>query len=85
MKGIGAGMYTIILGSLPFAIFLLIYGLIDYDFIATLKDTQLMGRYFNPFYVAFLSFMEMLVYGFIFTFAVMQRLKSSHFKNPYHK
>ena len=85
MKGLGAGMYTILIGALPFAIFLMLYSLIDYNFIETLKETQPMGRYFNPFFVSFLAFVEMLVYGFIFVFTIMQRLKSSHFSNPYHK
>jgi hypothetical protein len=84
LKGLGLGTYILLVGALLFSIFLGIYSLLNPDFVESLKNNQSVVSFFNPFVLAVVSFLETMIYGFILTFACMQRLKTSHMKDSVH-
>lgn len=79
-KGLGLGVYILLVGAIVFALFIATYGLLNNDFIATINKTASIGIAVNPLIIAIITFFETLLYGFILVFAAMQRLRNSHMK-----
>lgn len=49
VSGVAAGMYTSIVGVLPFTIFIMFYLIADTPFMEHIQNSVPIGKYFNPF------------------------------------
>lgn len=86
LKGLAEGIYTVLVGYIPFAIFIFIYAAwIDEDFTYSMTDMIPLGQNFMPFAIGFITLLEGIIYGVIFSFTLMQRLKVTHYKHPTRK
>lgn len=86
LKGLAEGIYTVLVGYVPFAIFIFIYAAwIDEDFTYSMTDMIPLGQNFLPLVIGFVTLLEGMIYGVIFSFTMMQRLKITHFKHPTRK
>ncbi|WP_224996068.1 hypothetical protein [Cesiribacter sp. SM1] len=84
LKGLSLGMFVVLTGSAIFAVFLAVYGLINQQFITSINEATNISIDFNPVFIAFIAFVETLIYGFIMVFAAMQRLKTTHMQDSVH-
>lgn len=80
MKGLGLGVYILLVGGIVFSVFIAAYGLLNNDFITSINKTTGVNISVNPIMMAAITFLETLLYGFILVFTSMQRLKTSHMK-----
>lgn len=58
VSGVIAGMYTSIVGVLPFAVFVMFYLIGDVAFMTYIQETIPIGKYFNPFTATLFIFTE---------------------------
>jgi hypothetical protein len=70
------GVVTGAVGSILFAIFLFIYVHIDTDFMLWLQQNEPMGRFLNPYIVAFIVALEGLFSGLLVTFVLINYLQT---------
>lgn len=84
LKGMGLGVYILLTGGLVFSIFITTYGLLNPEFVTTLNEAARVSIHVNPVVIALITFLETVLYGFILVFTSMQRLKTSHMKEPVH-
>jgi hypothetical protein len=70
------GVVTGAVGSILFAIFLFIYVHIDSDFMLWLQQNEPMGRFLNPYIVAFIVALEGLFSGLLVTFVLINYLQT---------
>lgn len=82
-KGLGLGVYILLVGAAVFSLFIAFYGLLNNDFITTINKTARVSLPVNPLIIALITFLETILYGFIIVFTCMQRLKISHMKTAY--
>jgi hypothetical protein len=80
LKGLGLGVYILLVGGIIFSVFIAAYGLLNNDFITSINKTTGVNISVNPIIMAAITFLETMLYGFILVFASMQRLKTSHMK-----
>jgi phosphoglycerol transferase MdoB-like AlkP superfamily enzyme len=84
LKGLSLGMFIVLVGSLIFAVFLGVYGLLNQQFVSTINEATNISINFNPVFIAFVAFFETMIYGFILVFTAMQRLKTTHMQDSVH-
>ncbi|EMR04759.1 DUF4199 domain-containing protein [Cesiribacter andamanensis] len=83
-KGLGVGMVILLVGALIFSIFIGAYSWLNPGFIEAVQGNLPLNVTFGPLVLAMLVFLETMIYGFILTFACMQRLKTSHMQDSVH-
>lgn len=81
LKGLGVGIMIVLVGAAMFATFMGLYGFINKSFVATIDQSTNIGVNVNPVFIAFIAFVETVIYGFIIVFAAMQRLKRTHMQD----
>lgn len=84
LKGLGLGVYIVLVGAIVFSIFLAIFGFLDANFVPSINAKKPMGLTVNPVMLAAFAFFETAFYGFILVFAAMQRLKTTHMQDSVH-
>ncbi|AHM59645.1 hypothetical protein D770_06910 [Flammeovirgaceae bacterium 311] len=84
LKGLGLGIFIVLVGAAVFAVFLGLYGLLNQQFVVSINEATNMSMNFNPVFIAFIAFVETMIYGFILVFAAMQRLKTTHMQDAVH-
>lgn len=84
LKGMGLGVYILLVAAAIFAVFMIGYGLLNNDFVSRINDTTRIGLSVSPFLLALIAFFETIFYGFILVFAAMQRLKTTHMQDSVH-
>lgn len=84
LKGMGLGLYILLVGGVGFSLFITGYGLLNEEFVATINRTARVSINVSPVVIALITFLETVLYGFIMVFTSMQRLKTSHMKDPVH-
>lgn len=75
LRGLGIGFTVSLITALSFASFVLVYLLLNQEFVTEIKRIELQGDYLNEFSVSLLIFTETLIIGSLITFASMQWLK----------
>lgn len=80
-KGLGLGVYIVLMSAAIFAVFLGIYSMLNQGFVASINEAANVSLNFNPVFIAFIAFFETVIYGCILTFAAMQRLKTTHMQD----
>ena len=76
-EGIGLGSLTVLVGVIPFALFIFAYLQIDTQFMANIAENEAYGQYLNPYILAFLIAFEGGISGLLVSFGMMQYLKKS--------
>jgi hypothetical protein len=75
-RALVVGVVTGAVGSILFAVFLFIYVHIDTDFMLWLQQNEPMGRFLNPYIVAFIVALEGLFSGLLVTFVLINYLQT---------
>lgn len=75
-RALVVGVVTGAVGSILFAVFLFIYVHIDTDFMIWLQQNEPMGRFLNPYIVAFIVALEGLFSGLLVTFVLINYLQT---------
>ncbi len=75
-RALVVGVVTGAIGSILFAVFLFIYVHIDSDFMLWLQTNEPMGRFLNPYIVAFIVALEGLFSGLLVTFVLINYLQT---------
>jgi len=75
LEGLGLGTMTAMIAVIPFAAFIIIYLVIDTEFMAMLKVQEDFGQYLNPYILGSLIAFEGIFSGAIISFGMMQYLK----------
>jgi uncharacterized membrane protein len=73
VSGVIAGMYTSIIGVLPFTLFIMFYLIGDQAFMEHIKTTVPMGQYLNPLTASLFIFVEGIAISLIGSY-IMDRL-----------
>lgn len=74
-EGLGLGTMTAVVAAVPFGLFILLYLIVDTNFMVVLQTSEMFGQYLNPVAVGFLIAFEGLVSGVMISFVLMQYLK----------
>jgi len=77
-QGLSLGILTALAAIIPFAVFILIYLLVDVSFMQNLVENEPFGRFFNPFILSFLVAFEGVFSGGMMSFVLMQYMRKSH-------
>lgn len=77
------GVFTSLIATLPFAIFIFIYMNYDSAFMAHIIEYEMFGRYLNPYIISFLIFFEGMISGYFIAYVLMQYMKKSYLKRTY--
>jgi hypothetical protein len=76
-RALVVGVATGAIGSIIFAVFLFIYvALIDTDFMVWLQTNEAMGRFLNPYIVAFIVALEGVFSGLLVTFVLINYIQT---------
>lgn len=81
LKGMGLGVYILLVGGAIFSVFIAVYGWLNNDFITMINETTRLDINVNPLLIGLIAFFETVLGGFIIIFICMQRLKTSHMKD----
>jgi hypothetical protein len=76
-RALVVGVATGAVGSVLFAVFLFLYvALIDTDFMLWLQQNEPMGRFLNPYIVAFIVALEGVFSGLLVTFVLINYIQT---------
>lgn len=81
LKGMGLGIYILLVAASLFAVFMIGYGLLNPEFVSNINQTTRIGINVSPILIAVVAFLETIFYGFILVFTAMQRLKNTHMQD----
>lgn len=81
-RALVTGVATAAVGSVIFAACLFIYLQIDADLMKHIVDTEPMGRYLNPYMVAFVVALEGIFSGLLVTFILINYVETDEVNVP---
>jgi len=84
-RGIITGVATGGIASLIFGVFLFIYMKLDADLMKTIVENEPMGRYLNPYIVAFIVVLEGFFSGLTVTFVILNWVATDEVSAPVDK
>ncbi|MEM9831483.1 MAG: DUF4199 domain-containing protein [Bacteroidota bacterium] len=78
LKGLGLGILTTLVGTISFAIMVVLYvTVIDPAFMDVIKNQEPFGNFLNPFLVGFTIIIEGVASGCLASYSIMQFFKPS--------
>ena len=84
-RGLITGVATGGVASLLFGVFLFLYMKLDTDLMKTIVENEPMGRYLNPYMVAFIVVLEGFFSGLLVTFVILNWVTTDDVSSPVDK
>jgi hypothetical protein len=84
-RGLITGVATGGVASLLFGVFLFLYMKLDTDLMKTIIENEPMGRYLNPYMVAFIVVLEGFFSGLLVTFVILNWVTTDDVSSPVDK
>lgn len=84
-RGLITGVATGAVASLLFGVFLFLYMKLDTDLMETILKNEPMGRYLNPYMVAFIVVLEGFFSGLLVTFVILNWVTTDDVSSPVDK
>ena len=84
-RGLITGVATGGVASLAFGAFLFLYMKLDTDLMKTIIENEPMGRYLNPYMVAFIVVLEGFFSGLLVTFVILNWVTTDDVSSPVDK
>jgi len=81
-RGLITGVATGGVASLLFGVFLFLYMKLDTDLMKTIIENEPMGRYLNPYMVAFIVVLEGFFSGLLVTFVILNWVTTDDVSSP---